>query len=778
MTQDVAQQGSSQPVHPRLLEISGIVQLLRGCIIAQSYVVPDGLVTPIVLTDLGQAMKAELRARHRRTRPNEATLAVALMIGIGDELLLDADSTDIDGLRAALTVEIKRKRLLFPDPYQRDWAEELFKDHEFQSRIPAADSYRFLKDREQGVYQVGCSTVGPWGCIESDQFRAMDPDGKVYGFYCENDWCTRLHAFELETASNAPVNKAQAEIRPILEEHRQAAPNTRLRGFQLQSAKLLFADAFIDSSQLLNFIGDALTTDERADLASIALRNQLRAEPAFRARISSASSRLLSDPHQFVGELTFGETMQMLHLFSDDLLVRSVDEAAASGALRTEPDLRRTARVDRWPNSPFTAEVGTKGLRFTVASEKENVVLGQLLHRVYVDSPSDLAFALDRPSGDSLDSLISFAFQTMDVASVADSCLINDRRAASAACSLLHIDDANRSRTEIAELLKWRLGITDEVEASKSHSLVAAIEQYLGAALERSEQEKRGALSNIYVALETELLLAIRFAEWALASDHYLKTPRFSFRLRDLPSSSQFLVDRNGDTLLARPTFQPLAASFGRLADWLDTSVPMLRDPATLPASTVATGRPFAFQHLSIFHDLTLDSRASLLGSLRTATRELSDEDVVAVRNTGPGHGNNPFPDDDQIRVALTHVRRGIETLGRSGLTPVIYERASMSSGLRGQTETVYRSWVDTVSIRVPFWPLAPGLPSSSSHLVIVPGACGPGWGELRFKVPTGDRGGPRWENWPPRRRSERHDDWETGSDAAQATNESQTLTA
>lgn len=778
MTQDRALEDPTIQAHPRMLEIAGIVQLLRGCVIPQAYSVPQDLVSCIGLTPLGLAMVDELRARHRRTRPNEAALAVALVIGVGDELLLDAERTDVDGLRTAVSLEVKRKRLLFPDPYQRSYAEELFQTHEFQSTVSAAASYRFLKEREQGVYQVGHTTVGPWGCVESDQFRVMEPNRRVFGFYCENGWCTRLHPFTFETADNAPVNRAQSDLRPILEEHRATSPSQRLREFQLQSAKLLFEDPFIDSSQLLNFIGDALSSDERTDLAVIALRNQLRTDPSTRARLSSLSSRVLSDPLQFVQQLSFGEVMQLLHILSDDLLVRSIDEAAFSGALRTESDLRRTARVDRWPETPFTAEVSTKGLRFSVAADKENVILGQLLHRVYANSPADLAFALDRPSNDSLDSLISFAFQSLDVASVADSCLINDRRAASAACRLLHLDDTNRTRAEIADLLKWRLGITNEVEASRSQTVIAGVEQYLGASAERSEEDKRGQLSNIYVGLETELMLAIRFAEWALGSDHYLNTPRFSFRLRDLPSTSRFLVDRQGVAISSRPTFQPLASSFARLADWLDGSAPVIRDPATLPAATLAAGRPFAFQHLSVFHDLTAASRDSLTAALRSATREFSDEDVVSVRNAGPGHGNNAFPEDDQIRIALTHVRRGIEILARSGLTPVVYERASMSSGLRGQSETGYESWAGSVSIRVPFWPLAPGLPSSSSHLIVMPGACGPGWGELRFKVPTGDRGGARWEDWPPRRRSERHDDWDAASDPAEAANESQPLTA
>lgn len=151
---------------------------------------------------------------------------------------------------------------------------------------------------------------------------------------------------------------------------------------------------------------------------------------------------------------------------------------------------------------------------------------------------------------------------------------------------------------------------------------------------------------------------------------------------------------------------------------------------------------------------------------------------MLAVRNAGPGHGNNVFPDDDQIRIALTHAKRGLESLASNGLTPVVYERAAMSSGLRGQKEIHYQSWAGEVTIRVPYWPLAPGLANTTSHLVIVNSAMGPGWGHLRFRMPRGDNGGSRWSDWPPRRRSERPVDWESRPEATEPVHESDPLSA
>jgi hypothetical protein len=762
----------------KLIEISGVIQLMRGCVIAPNYGVSSDLVAPLALSPLGVEMRDKLKLRHKRTRPNEAVLAVALAVGVGDGLLIDPQRTDLDALRAAMSIEVKRKRFLFPDPYRREFAEELFVTHEFRSTIGSADSVRFLRDKEQGVYQVGRSIVGPWGCIESDQVRALAPDRQIYGFYCESGWCSKLHEFQFETSQNAPINRALSDLRSILQEHNPETGNHLLRTYQLESAKLLLADPLVDSEQILNLVGDALTDQERIELAVIALSNQLKIEPAWRSRVATASSRVLSNPLDFARELSFGETMQLLHMFSNDVLVRAIDEAIVSKRIASESDLRRMPRVDRWPNKTMSAEIGTRGLRFSIPSDRENVILGQLLHRVYSSSPEDLAFALDRPNTEGLDSLISFAFQNMDVETVTDKCLVNDRRAAAIACRLLHLDESNKTRAEIGDLLKWRLGISNEVVASRVTGILAAIDSYLTADPARDESEKRGDLSNLYVDAETELMLAIRFAEWSLLSDHYRTTPRFTLRIRDLPSTSQFIVDRDGNPVGPKPTLQPLASAFGRLADWLDELPVQKRDTSSLPAATVASGRPFAFNHLSVFHDLTLESQSRVLTDLRNATRELGAEDVLTVRNTGPGHGNNPFPDDDQIRIAMTHLRRGLETLAVSGLTPIVYERVSMSSGLRGQREMLYGSKFGNSIIRVPSWPLAPGLPASSSHLVLLPSCTGPGWGQLRFSIPTGDRGGPRWDNWPPRRSSKEEADWDTSPDAVQIGSDSQAMTA
>lgn len=747
-------------------DFSALMQILSGCVISPQYAVPEKLVSGLVLTDLGTRIAEELRSKHRRTRPAEAKLAVALSMGIGDRMLLDLQRSDLEAMRSAITSEIRGMRILFPNAYSKGMASTLFATNENNPHVSITESIKLCRSEGPGVYQVGRFVVGPWGCIESAAFRALTPEREVLGYLCEEHWCTRVHPFYLQTAENAPINRARQNLNAILEPYYSSAPRAGLREFRLHTSMQLGENPLVDSELLFNWVGDALSDEERTRLAEIVLRRLLSDNPGYRTTIAAVSGRILADPADFCSALTFSETMQLLHLQSDELIITSIDRAVESKVISAEPDLRRTARVERWPNRSMTAELGTKGLRFRISEGADNVILGNVLSRVYAQSSEDLAFALDRPSTETLDSLVSLAFQTMEVEEVADNCLINNRHAAQAACRLLYISPEG-SRAQIADKLKWRLGISDERSASGVLPIIQMIEKYLTEPPERDVNDKRGELSNIYVETETELLLALRFSSWALTEDHYTQRSPFSLRIGQLPPATKYLLDREGNEILGNATLQPLASSFARLAKALEKDAPTARDPDSLPIPAITSGRPFAFRHLRMYDDLTPESQQEVLEKLRAASRSFGDGDVIDVRNTGPGHGNNSFPEDDQIRVALTKIRRGLEALAEGGLTPIIYERVGTSRGLRGQTEAKYHGWKHEVALRTPYWPVAPGLPGLQSHLVIIPSAVGPGWGQLRFRLPGGDRGGPQWEGWPPRRTPERSAEWQTRSDAA-----------
>lgn len=741
-----------------------LAQLLNGCIISPNYAVTTEMADAIHLSQLGWDFVTKLREAHRRTRPNEAKLAVALHVGIGDDLLIEPSEIDIERLRTAISHDVANKKVLYPNPYLRDTSERLMKDHEFDPLVTNSEILQILRDQEQGVFQIGDSVVGPWGCISSQSHRDMEPDRRIYGFMCENVGCNTVHPFHLKTADNAPINRARRDLHPILEARRVDAIPRILRFSKLEWAKSSQPSPLIDSASLLNFIGDALAEREREGVVGILLREMLRELPFMRSKIAGLSHRILNDPDEFARQLQFGEQMQLLHMGSDETLVRSVDLAVQRGLIKTNPNTRRRARFERWRNPNLALEVGPQGLRFRVPDDRVNVVLGHVLQGAYAEDTVDLAFALDQPEGESLDSLISFAFQTLDANAVVDTCILNDRRTATKACQLFYINDTGLSKGDRADLLRWRLGISSEASISRTETITEAIEAYLRMDPNTTVEAKRGHLSNIYVDLETELMLALKFCSWALTEDHYDHSQPFTLRPEELPSVEKHVCNRSGEIVADKPTLHPIAGGFARLADELALLPRKERDLDNLPRWIHLAKRPFAFPHLATFHDLTDESQGSVLDLLKTATRDFTHGDVISVRNDGPGHGNNAFPSDDKIRSALTLIRQGLSSLASAGLTPLMYTRRETSRGNRGQSLATYRSWVGEAVVKVPFWPLAPGLPGLSERLILVPAASGPGWGHLRFVVPLDDSGGEKWNGWPPRRRTDRTGEWETGS--------------
>jgi hypothetical protein len=744
-----------------LMEYVAITNLLGECIISHSYQVPGGMVNPIRFTKLGNQMIEEVRQKHKRIRPLEVSLAVALAVGNGDEYYVDASLTDLQQLRKAISAEIVKGRILFPEQYSPSMAFDLFRVSPYSGTLNNRQTLAFLKGREIGTYQIGRSVVGPFGCLESVQARAMTPRTYVPGYLCESQTCRSLHMFELQTGDSGIV-RARTALSEIERDNPATGPRQSALNFHIAVAKQLGGNPFIGSESLLNFIGDALDTDERAKVASRALRAVFKEDPGMRHRISSSTDSIIGDPSEFVESLSHARVMQVLHLLSDKTLVAACNAAVEAGEIRISPGEVRTARVERWPTTS-EVEVGAHGVRFRPEREREGILLGHLLSAIYQESPQDLAFALGLPETTPLRDSISGILQSSTVDTIVDNCIVNSLSTAKAAKQLLSIEEkAAQTREELSALLKWRLGLSAESGASQSQAILGRIERYESQPQNRPEDQKRGDLSNIFVELETELMLALRFTDWALESDHYGSEYPFSFRLSELPAVDD-LIQGSESMALAKPTLQPLAAALSKLAVRLQSLPAVERPHNDFPRETLATGRPFAFPHTALIHDLQEQSRSDILGTLKDCARNFGDENVLRVRNTGPAHGNSPFPSEDAIRAALSTVKHGIGRLVTSGLTPTVFEQERLTGRGGGQFEALYRSWSASHEIRFPEWPVAPGLPSDQRRMMIVSAAYGSGWGLLRFSVPRGDAGGPGWRQWPPRREADLTAGWGVG---------------
>jgi len=734
------------PVMDSLLEFTSIMELLQQCIIPSVFVVPTEMVDPIVFSPAGKQQVSSLKDKNRRMRPNEAAMAVALAIGDRQRLYVEPHQVDYARLRKAIGIEIQKGRILFPDLYEPELGRELFKVSPYSDRIENSDAIHILRRYSQGVFQLGRTVVGPFGCLESKGTRYMASDRQVWGFYCENAGCSTVHRFTLATGDSA-IKRARKAHSDLLGDERTSPPGDQMKQFRLAVIKASGADPLMFGEALLEFCGDALTLLEVKSVASIAFRRALKDDPNLRTQISAITERVLFDPKEFVKDLNRNQLLQLLHLLSDNDVLRACDSAIQQGEIEVKPERMRGARLRRW--GWRRAEASSQGIRF-VAKGFEGGDLGHLLAALYRDDPEELAYALGTSEEGSLEELISDAFQRPDLEEIVASCLSTTLSRSRAACTLLHVDPEGLGKVELNAILDWRLGIAGEQAASDSARILTTVEDYLAKSEQMSEDGKRGVLSNVFTALETELMLAMQFTHWAMCVDHYSDERGFSLYLEELPNVDHVFVDPS-----AKPTLQSLAAGLLRLSTELRDAQAVDRSEVGFPPETLATGRPFAFRHDWPFHDLCIDARTGIHIGLADCGRDFSRQEVLDVRNFAL-HGNAVFPSDELIRLGLGYVHKGLTRLRELGFSPILYERRAVSGSPGGRMEATYSAFgAPAQIICVPEWPLTPRMPQTPERAVIVPAAIGAGWGPLRFGLPENDQGGDRWKNWPPTRKDD-----------------------
>ena len=282
--------------------------------------------------------------------------------------------------------------------------------------------------------------------------------------------------------------------------------------------------------------------------------------------------------------------------------------------------------------------------------------------------------------------------------------------------------------------------------------------------LERPCSENRGpdhvraAASPLFAAVEDALNRALIFAIWAFCTDHYLSKDGFSYDA-ELDRSIIDFIEVNAPSsepeLRLKPeknTIVPLGAGFPRLAKALRKSdeASHLRPEKEIPATCIATSRPFAFPYTQMFFNLARSAQSEVLTALQTIGRHAQNTDVIEVRNW-TSHGDRPFPGVEQIHAALEHVTELRRYLQASGLYPRIYQLIDLSRDGVGREELVYESDGEQLSFFRPLWAIAPKLPMGQSRLIVVPIAKTDSSGPLRFRLKSMPGTDPYWEGWPKR---------------------------
>jgi hypothetical protein len=140
----------------RFSDLVDLMDLLRDCLIKDSYSVPDSMNAAIALSEPGAELKSRL-IRKENVGAKEAHLMCALTLG-HDSLFLDVEHADIDQLVKSISLQIQQDEIRFPLLYGRalyDAFAEAFQDE--KDHLSNEETMRLLDSIPRGVFSMGVS---------------------------------------------------------------------------------------------------------------------------------------------------------------------------------------------------------------------------------------------------------------------------------------------------------------------------------------------------------------------------------------------------------------------------------------------------------------------------------------------------------------------------------------------------------------------------------------------------------------------------------------------
>jgi hypothetical protein len=756
---------SDQESRVKLTEIVAVATLLNDCIIAGNYRISDDWVRALRFTPLGEQTISGCMSTYKRLKPNDAKLAVFLTIGCTEGMLVDI-STDLEALRQQVSIEVRQERVRFPYIFGRelhDAAAELFPA---QTSLDNSQTIRLLDKLPIGVFQVGRTVVGPYGCTYSDVPRMLEPSSFVPGYSCPEESCTSIHRLSLKTAESS-ISRAREKVALYIYKNysKAADPYVPLirRALMMEELKI---NSFT-TTNLIDLLSDGLDEGELRSVIDHLLRRTFK-RAGRKTDMAKRLGALITNPSEFVAALRRPELLQIVLLHSDSDVIAAIDESVLQRQVQLQDSEIRVCKVRRWDKNSIhpLAEIGHLGARFT-ASPSSRLIAGRmqkLLHTLYYESDfldaGDLAYAIEAPNDLSPGELLNLALRSYSINDLLKDLVLPNRRAVEVAARELNLFGfENLSREQVLDRLRWKIG--DSLNGGLAD--LDLIDEYLREVRAANEANRpqdiiRASASKLFAAVENALNRALIFSIWTLTTDHYVSQDKFVYDPDGDRSVVEF-IEVNAPTseveLKLKPeknTLVPLGAGFPRLAKALRrlNEADYVRAEKDVPVACIATSRPFAFSFTCMFFNLTRSAQSDILTHLQAIGRHAQNADVIEVRNW-TSHGDHAFPGAQRIANAVENIVSLRQKLHESGLYPRVYKLIDFSRDGVGREELVYASETERLSLFRPMWAIAPRLSTGSSRLIIMPVARTDSSGPLRFALKARPGRDPYWESWPRR---------------------------
>ncbi len=765
----------------RLEQLFALSEFGKWAIFPLDYVASPRWVELVELTEAGKSLLARDPGIYDDVAIGDIYFAIFGLF-YAQDILIDVEGSDLEGIRAVLDVEALKGRIRWPYRFGR------LLYNKYNSQFPEGEIAfliseqiaEFLNDTPQGVYQIGTLLSGPLGFLTSRENRFIPPSLEMPLWHCSDPGCSRFHTVGFLPPNIAPVVEAYARLD---EGARKLGPPSPWRS---QLARLGRKDKVVEAdgrlyADLPAVLGGNIVGVERTKLLARVLKSEhaswLRQIIGAPPRRKQQAEGIAED---VASKLSEAEQVQLLLLLPDSDLVTQIDQAIFSREIPIPPNEVRKSDATQvvWRNDP-SSEVSSLGIR--AARTRPLITLFSVVWEAYqaLNLVDELDWKLHKgPERSSRDALASYVEGAGPAAAVRQLIM------SSKPISLRISDELGLALNEqddpdvLADRFLWKLGFSPFRYDTEYSVLRARMNQFRETLLqigeiksEASREAIRSTGVNLFVSVEHFLEHLIAFNIWLLVSDHFLKT-RFVYEaeaaVASVSSALEPINTTEGQSIQWNKnggnTLGVLLAYLSQAVKWIEALPererhPLAREEHDIPSYANSSERVFPLKHYEMWADSDSRELSLFAHGFKTVANQLSRANLASIRNGLDHHrSEDAFPTAEGMIACVTWLKDGLDYADLHRYIPKTFWLQSRSEDQFGGRQYMLQDYLDRpLALRGPSILTGVPLATFNKPLIIAPGnLLGLPNAELKFRVEDRSAFSKYWEGFPLRRQVEK----------------------
>ncbi len=767
---------SDSEFQKNFIELFTIKVFLEYCLIPSGYS-PNSLIErAIFLSSEGEKWVPLIQQSIKNISQEEIKYALFAKF-FHHDLFIDVYNSDNMILQKFLDAEIKGERIKFPWVFGRILYDRFFEIFPIQTKELSYDETDYLlKKTPKGVFQIRDVLIGPFGVLNSGQFRFLPPTRTVPLWHCSDPSCKAFHSVRLSSGKSKII-----EAIDFIEEKskKTKGPPSEWDFFFFRVAKKSDYYNEMHPGQLPWRIVNAFSETEIRNIIKRIIEHHSN---EIRSRFPKAKrfKNILSGSAEKISKrLNKTQCFQLILLMSDEIITSNLEFLIDNKIIHIPSTEIRTTKKT-YPSNSWL-QVDWECSQFGVRPiSSENIAFARLkllINELYKKQLKQLKWKLRHIDGESVYEKLDNYLYSEDPENVICELVIATPDNIQQAFKLLRygrfvFPSTPQDERRLIQKILWKLGFDIRIYPSHQKLFWARLENFietLKASTIYDEQIKesiRSACVNFFVSLEEILDYSLSFITWALLSDHYGITKficnfeearRFmasNLKGRRLGSNEPLKLDPEG-----KNTLYPLIQGFVILAELCNEIIQNREIELRRPENE----RPgyygnteielFPFFHKALILDLKKGEQDRIIELLKEITDTLEKSKICDIRNRLE-HKRKDFPDQNEIVLACDAIKNIINKLENTGICPLIYLYNSVKIDQYRRGIVMLKNYRGRENqIRIPSQYNRCGLPLANVPLIIVPWIhIGDSVEFLRFQFKENSDFEEMWQDYPKRK--------------------------